>query len=107
MGNVLASDPDLLLRFAEAYAKAFARNTQFIEAVGKFIEVFESLVSRNVLLMNPFDEVDLTGETNQISLQISQTDHLFDDYEDITLPEIKLVSSQPTKVQVYKLFSWG
>ena len=107
LAKVLGSDKSLLQRFVEAYAKAFARNTELIEAVRKFIAVYESLVSKDILLINPFDEVVLTGKKNEIILQISQTDRVFDTYEDITLPKIELVSSRPAKVEVYRLFDWG
>ena len=107
LGNALASDKNLLQGFVEAYAKAFAKNSEFIEAVRKFVKVYESLVSKDILLVNPFDEVTLTRENNEIALEISQTDRVFDAYDDILLPKIELISSQPVKVPAYKLFDWG
>ena len=107
MANVLASDKKLLLGFVEAYAKALARNTEFIEAVRKVIKVYESLVSKDILLINPFDEIVLTGKKEEITLKISQTDRVFDIYEDITLPKIELTSSQEYRVPIYRLFEWG
>jgi len=104
---VLASDKDLLQGFVEAYAKALAKNSEFIEAIGKFIRVYESLVSKDILLINPFDEVALTGEKNEIILEIEQTDRVYNTYDDITLPKIELASSKPVKVPIYKLFDWG
>jgi len=107
VANVLAGDKDLLLRFIEAYAKALARNAELIEAVGKFIRVYESFVSKDILLINPFDEVVLTEEKNEMMLKIKQTDRVYDKYDDITLPKIELVSPKPARVPIYKLFDWG
>jgi len=104
--SVLASDRKLLQGFTEAYAKTFARNTELIEAVRKFIRVYESLVSKDILLINPFEEVVLTGKKAEIVLEISQTDRVLDKYEDITLPKIELTSSQAVRVPIYRLFEW-
>jgi len=107
LANILASNKDLLRRFAEAYAKAFARNIELIEAIKKFVSIYESLVSKDLLLINPFDEVDLSNERAEIVLKIIQTDKVFDTYEDVMMPKIQLSSSQATKVPIYKLFKWG
>jgi len=107
MANILGSDKNLLQKFIEAYARALARNTELIEAVKKVIEIYESMVSKDILLINPFDEIVLTGKKDEITLQISQTDKVFDIYEDITLPKIQLVSSRECRLPIYRLFEWG
>jgi len=107
LANLLASDKNMLQRFVEAYAKAFAKNTELIEEVRKVIRLYESLVSRNILLINPFDEVRLTGNKGEIDIKISQTDRVLDTYKDIQLPKIELVSSEEIKFPIYRLFEWG
>ncbi|TET20159.1 hypothetical protein E3J74_04030 [Candidatus Bathyarchaeota archaeon] len=106
--KVLGSNKALLQGFAEAYAKAFARNTELIDAVQKFIRVYESLVSKDILLINPFDEILLGEKKEEITLKISQTDKVYDTYDDIALPKIEFTSrGKPVKVPVYRLFDWG
>lgn len=107
LASFLASDKNLLQSFVEAYQKALAKNAELIEAIGKFIRVYESLVSKDLLLINPFDEVVLTGERNEIALEIEQTDRVYDDYEDVPLQKIRLVSSHPVRIPIYRLFDWG
>jgi hypothetical protein len=107
LATVLASEKDLMQGFIEAYAKALAKNTELIESVRRFIKVWESMVSKDVLLVNPFEEVVLTEEKGNLTLKISQTDKVFDKYDDLTLPKIKLVSSKPVRLPVYRLFDWG
>lgn len=107
LANVLASSKDLMRGFAEAYVKAFTKNTEFLEAVGKFVQVYQSLVSKDVLLINPLDEIALTGKEEEIVLEISQTDRVFDSYEKIVLPKIGMTSSQAVRIPVYRLFDWG
>ena len=107
LADLLASDKNLLIGFAEAYAKALTRNTELIEAIRKVIKLYESLVSKDILLINPFEEAILTGKKEEIMLKILQTDKVFDTYEDITLPEIELKSSEEIRVPIYRLFEWG
>jgi hypothetical protein len=107
LAKTLASNKMLLRRFAEAYAKAFARNAELLEAIRKFIAVYESLVSKDLLLVNPFDEIHMSGKKTGILLKIVQTDKVLDTYEDIIMPEIELSSARETKVPIYRLFDWG
>jgi hypothetical protein len=105
--RLLASNKKLLLGFIEAYEKAFAKNTELVETVRKIIDLYESLVSKDILLFNPLDEAILSGKEGTIILNISQTDRVWDKYDDIKLPEIKLTSSQGIKIPLYRLFEWG
>jgi hypothetical protein len=105
--KVFANNADFLRGFAEAYAKALLKNTELIESIGMFVKFYESLVSKNVLLINPFDLISLTEKGGEIILKISQTDKLFDEYEDITLPKIELVCSKAYEVPIHRLFKWG
>jgi hypothetical protein len=107
MAEVLASDRDLLLGFMNAYGKALARNSELIEAVKRVIRLYESLVSKDLLLINPFDEITLTGKKVEIAFKISQTDKIFDVYKDIKLPKIELTSDKEVKIPIYRLFEWG
>jgi len=107
LASLLASDRKLLQGFVEAYAKTLAKNTELIEAIRKVIKVYESLVSKDILLINPFEEAVLTGKKEEIILKILQTDRVFDTYEDITLPKIELKSSEEIRVPIYRLFAWG
>jgi len=106
MANVLASDKDLLQGFVNAYAKALAKNSELIEAIKRFIKLYESLVSKDLLLTNPFDEITFTKKA-EIILKISQTDKVLDLYDDIILPKITLTSSGEVRVPLYRLFEWG
>jgi len=107
LSTVLASDRDLLQGFVDAYRKALSKNSELIELFRKFVKVYESLVSKNILLMNPFDEAVLTGKREEIRLTIAYTDRVFDKYEDITLPKIYIASSDPVRIPLYRLFEWG
>lgn len=107
LANTLAGDKNLLQGFVEAYAKAAAKHSEFIEAVKKFVRIYESMVSRDMLLINPLDDLVLQEGGDKVILKISQTDKVLDEYEDIQLPEIRIVSSGPIKVPIYKLFDWS
>jgi hypothetical protein len=107
LAGTLASDRKLLQNFVDAYVKAFTKNSKFIEIIRRIIKVYESLVSRDILLTNPFDEVVLTEKKGEIALKILQTDRVFDDYKDFILPKIVLTSSEKVRFPIYKLFEWG
>jgi hypothetical protein len=106
LANVLASNRTLLERFVEGYAKAFAKNTELIEAVRKVITIYETMVSKDILLVNPLDEIVLAEKKERIALKILQTDRVFDKYEEIKLPNIELASSGAVRVPIYRLFDW-
>ncbi len=105
--NVLAKDKELLQGFVEAYMKAAAKNSEYIEAIRRLVKLFESMVSRNIILANPLDELILQGRMEEVSLKISQTDKVFDEYDDIVLPKIQLKGSEAMRIPIYKLFIWG
>jgi hypothetical protein len=107
MARALASDKNLLRGFIEAYSKALAKNSELIEMVRRVINVYESLVSKDILLINPLDEVVLTGKKGEIALTISQTDKVFGTYDDIRLPKFEITSSSEIKLPIHKLFVWG
>lgn len=107
LANTLAKDMTFLERFLGAYAKALARNTELIEAVRRVVTLYESIVSKDIIVANPLDEVILKEKTGKIVLKITQTDSVFNEYKDIILPEIELRSSEEAKFPVYKLFEWG
>lgn len=106
VANTLASDKNLLQGFVNAYGKALAKNSELIEAVRRLVRLYESLVSKDLLLINPFDEVTI-GKKTEIALTISQTDKVYGLYDDIILPKIELTSSEDIKVPIYRLFDWG
>lgn len=106
LANALASNKDLLLGYINAYLKALAKNSELLEAVRRVVKLYESLVSKDVLLINPFDEVTVTGKKAEVILKISQTDKVFNSYEDIPLPTIELTSPQEVRVPIHKLFEW-
>lgn len=107
LANTLAKDLTFLERFLGAYAKALARNTELIEAVRRVVTLYESIVSNDIIVANPLDEVILKEKTGKIVLKITQTDSVFNEYDDIILPEIELKSSEVASFPVYKLFEWG
>lgn len=106
IGNILANDVKFLQGFAEAYVKALIKNSEFIQYIGRFIQLFESIVSKNILLLNPFDKFKLTKDVNEIELIIKQTDKLFDEYEDITL-KFRIQGNKEGQVEAYRIFEWG
>lgn len=106
LANTLAKDLAFLERFLGAYAKALARNTELIEAVRRVITLYESIVSKDIIVANPLDEVILREKTGKIVLKIAQTDSVFNEYDDIILPEIEIKSSEASNFPVYKLFEW-
>ena len=103
----MAKDTKFLQNFLGAYAKALAKNTELIEAVRRVISIYESIVSRDIIVVNPLDEVILTKEEGEIILEIRQTDAILNKYDDVILPKIKLKCSQQTKFPIYNLFKWG
>ncbi len=105
--SFLASDKKLLQGFVEAYLKTLTKNAELIETVRKVISVYESLVSKDILLINPLDEIILTNKEAELILEISLTDKVWDTYSDVKLPAIKLVSSRELKIPIHKLFEWG
>jgi hypothetical protein len=107
LARTLASDKRLLQSFIEGYAKAFAKNTELIEMVRRVINVYESLVSKDLLLTNPLDEITLPDKSGQLILAIRYTDRVFHIYEDIILPNVQISGSQDQKIPIYKLFEWG
>lgn len=107
LATVLASDRDLTQGFVEAYRNAMAKNSELLEVFRRFLKVYESLVSKSILLINPFDEVILTGKEEDLALTMVQTDKVFDSYEDLKLPRLLIKSSKPVRVPIYNLFEWG
>ena len=55
--TVLASDKDLLRGFLNAFAKAIAKNSELIESVRRVVKLYDSLVSKNILLINPLEDL--------------------------------------------------
>jgi len=109
--NILAKDMDFLQSFLGAIIKAIAKNSELINEIRKIISVYESIVSTNIIVVNPFDEVILTKENNEIYFKIEQTDAIFNEYENIILSsKIVLKRSKkvdfPVKFPLYKLFKW-
>lgn len=107
LADALANNKEFLQKFVETYAKVLARNTEFLESIGKFIRVYESMVSRDLILVNPLDEIHLARKEGEITLKIFQTDRLLDKYDEIRLPKFELMSTQPGKIPIYKIFEWG
>jgi hypothetical protein len=103
--KLLASNRDLLEGFMSAYGRALARNSEFIEVIRRAVNLYESLLSKDILLINPFDEIAVNGKVDAI-LKISQTDKVLDHYDDIPLPVIELISSEGVRVPIHKLFEW-
>jgi hypothetical protein len=105
--HLLASNENLLKAFMSAYGRALAKNSELLEIVRRIVSLYESLLSKDILLVNPFDEIPVKGKAN-VALKISQTDKVFDEYKDIPLPMIELTSSEKEEVRipVYRLFEW-
>jgi len=107
LATTLASDKRLLQSFIEGYSKALAKNTELVERIRKIITVYESLVSKDLLLINPLDEVTLPDESGELILTIEYTDRVFHIYDDVIIPNIQISGSQGQKFPIYKLFEWG
>jgi hypothetical protein len=108
LSSVLASNEELRQGYVEAFLKAFLKNTDLIEKIGSFVKLLESFVSKNILLINPFDVLNLSENEQEITLKFKQTDSVDGEYDDITLPNIKLklIGSKAGKLPVYRLFKW-
>jgi hypothetical protein len=106
LAHVLASDKRLLQAFVEAYAKTLAKNSEFIEKIRKVIAVYESLVSKDMILLNPLDEIILSAKKGEVTFAVSQADRVLDDYEKVFLPKIELLGSEGLRIPVYRLFGW-
>lgn len=107
LANTLAKDLAFLEKFLGAYAKALARNTELIETLRRVITLYESIVSKDIIVANPLDELILKEVAGKIVLKIKQSDSVFNEYEDIILPEIQLKSPEEAKFPIYQLFEWG
>lgn len=105
--NVLANNKEFMQAFLEAFLKAIIKNLELLENLRRFIKLYESLVSKNILLTNPFYLIELIGERQEIILKIVQSDNVWDKYEDIILPKIELLSSKTGNVPIYRLFEWS
>jgi len=105
--RILANNREFHQGLLEAFAKALIKNTELVQTIGRFVEFYESLVSKNILLVNPFDQFNLTKDGQEMILKVKQTDRVFDEYEDITLPKIKLEGSKIGKISIHRLFEWG
>ena len=106
LSNTVASNKELLRGFVVAFAKVLTKNIEVLENLRRFVRFYESLISKNILLINPFDSLNLTDEGQEIILKLLQTDRVLDKYEDITLPKIELISSKAGRVPVHSLFRW-
>ena len=84
--TTLANDKELLQGFVESYAKAATKNSEYIEAIRRVVKILESMVSYDIFLTNPLDEIVLDGKSKEILLEIAQTDKVFGEYDDIILP---------------------
>lgn len=105
-GTLLASDTALLRGFVEGFSRAILKNSQFQDVIRKVILVYESLVTKDILLLNPLDEIILEQENSSINLEILLTDNVYDYYKNLKLPTINIVAQPKTKVPIYKLFEW-
>ena len=106
LGKVLAGNKKLLLSFVEAYAKALARNIEIIERIKLMIKLYETSVTMNILLTNPFDEVVLTKEKEFLVLKIEHTDSVLNKYDDVML-KVEVSGEPGAKIPLYQLFEWG
>jgi len=111
LSDTLAKDTDFLEKFLSAIMRAFVKNSEFINEIRRIVTLFESIVSNDIIVTNPFDEVILTHEKNEINLSVLQTDAVLNEYEEVTLPKIVLKISKkvefPFKFPLYKLIKWS
>ena len=106
--KTIANNKEFQRGLLGAFAKALVRNVELIESIGRFIQFYESVVSRNILLVNPFDEIDLREDEQEMILEVRQTDRILDEYDDLKLVRtIKLEGSEMGKIPVHRLFEWG
>lgn len=107
LATLLASDKDLLRAFVESYARALMKNNQFQDALRKVITVYQSLVTKDILLLNPLDEMLIEQRGSTVKLEILSTDNVYDNYKDMILPEIKIEAEPNTRVPVHKIVDWS
>lgn len=106
LSNAFASDKEFQGEFVGVYAKVLIKNIEILELMKGFIMFYKSLISKNILLINPFDEISFTDVEKEIELELLQTDRVLNSYEDIILPKIKIIGSRPGKTPLYNLFRW-
>jgi len=107
LATLLASDRDLLRGLVESYARTLMKNNQFQDALRKVITVYQSLVTKDILLLNPLDEVLVENKGGTLKLEILITDNVYDNYKDVVLPEIKIEAEPNTRLSIYKLVDWS
>jgi len=107
LATLLASDKDFLQSFVESYARALIKNNQFQDALRKVITIYQSLVTKDILLLNPLDEMLIEQKGSTVRLEILITDNVYDNYKDKILPEIKIEADPNTRVPIYKLVDWS
>jgi hypothetical protein len=107
LARILASDKALLRGFVESFARVILKNYQFQEAIRKVIAVYQSLVTKDILLLNPLDEITIEQGVSTIKLEILLTDNVYDRYKEIELPTISIKAQPKTRVPIYKLVEWG
>jgi len=107
LANTLANDKELLEGFVESYLKAATKNSEYIESIRRLVKIFESMVSQDIVLTNPLDELVFHGKNEQIILEIFQTDKVFGEYDEIVLPPISVFCSESISIPIYRLFDWG
>jgi hypothetical protein len=107
LARLLASDKALLRGFVESFARVLLKNNQFQEVIRKVIAVYQSLVTKDVLLLNPLDEITVEQDVSKIRLDVLLTDNVYDKYKKIELPTISIKAQPKTRVPIYKLVEWG
>lgn len=105
--EMLANEEEFRRAFIEAFIKIIKLNAEFLESIVRLITFFESIVTKNIILVNPFDQIALEKSDKDLIIKIQQTDNLYEDYEDVTLSSIKIEGSNKGMLPIYRLFEWG
>ena len=106
LSDAMASNNDFLQGFIEAIVNSFLKNTEIIDRIHRMVKILESLVSKNILLINPFDVFNFKMGENEVIFKIKQTDRILDDYDDVVLDKLTFISESSGEILVYKLFDW-
>lgn len=104
--STLGNDNDFFEGFVGAFLTVILKNIEIINSINRFIKMLESLVASDIIIINPFDVFVLEEGERELIIKISQTDRMYDDYDDIILDAIKIKSDSNGTIPVYQLFDW-
>jgi hypothetical protein len=93
--------------FFEALAKSFVKNIKFFTIPESLLKYLDSVLSKKVWLVQPWQIVPVSTETKTLVLEILPTDLLLDDsYELVKLPPVEIQATSNGSIEIARLFDW-